>query len=216
MVEVKGEMPKINLLHTQPLGTESNSFKKEKFKNKLRKDFYSKIKKLKKDYGCRFTIDIILSKLGYKPYIFNEVPNDNEYSYLIEHADDMIHNIYGPNDVFGINDAKKIPYCLDQDNYNEYNNNIVYHIGSKNSDIEENISALKNFILNVQKYQEEYHKDLDYGIIAREDSKALVIYLGINYNLYEYTFTMKKKENKNKFLDEIINFFRDKPLRLYH
>ena len=72
---------------------------------------------------------------------------------------------------------------------------------------------MENLILNVQKYQKEYFNDIDYGIIAREDLNALIIYLEVNYNLYEYTF---RRKNKNKFLKEIVEFCRDNSIILFH
>ena len=213
MTDGKEKMPNINLLDSASQSTRSNSFgawKKEQFKNILRNDFNQKIEKLKKDYGCGFTIDMIISKLGYKPYNFNELPNDDEDFSLIEYIDDMIEDIYEPNDVSDIYVVEKIPYSLEPDN------NTEPHIGSKNNEIEENILALKDFILNVQQKQKDHHTDLDYGIVAREDLNALVIYLEFNYNLYEYIFTMEKKENENKFLDEIVNFCRENSIIFYH
>ena len=215
MADGKGKMLKINHLYSPSSSTRSNSFgawKRKQFKNILRNDFYFKISKCIKNYGCGFTIDKIISKLGYKPYIFNEVQNYNEDSYLIKYTDDMIHNIYDANDVFDINVDKIICYNLEPENYIEYNSK-VRHYESGNNKIKENILSLENLILNVQKYQKEYFNDIDYGIIAREDLNALIIYLEVNYNLYEYTFIRK---NKNKFLKEIVEFCRDNSIILFH
>ena len=215
MADGKMKMQKINHLYSSSSITRSNSFgawKKKQFKNKLRNDFYFKMSKCIQNYGCGFTIDKIISKLGYKPYIFNEVENYNEDSYLIKYTDDIIHNIYDSNDVFDFNIDKTMCYNLDPENYIGYNNK-VHHYGSENNIIKENILSLENFILNVKKYHEEYLNDINYKIIAREDLNALVMYLEVNYNIYEYIF---KREKKNKFLKEIVEFCWDNSIIPFH
>ena len=147
MADGKEKMLKINHLNSPSSSTRSNSFgawKRKQFKNILRNDFYFKISKCIKDYGCGFTIDKIISKLGYKPYIFNEVQNYNEDSYLIKYTDDMIHNIYDDNDVFDINVDKIIFYNLEPENYIEYNSK-VRHYESGNNKIKENYIIIGKF-----------------------------------------------------------------------
>jgi hypothetical protein len=207
---------KISRSNSESSSTRSGSFKTKKFKEIIIEDIENKIKNRIKNYGCGFTIDKIIFKSKYKLYKFNEEPNKIDDSFnLIDYMDEIIPNIYEKNDEIDIIDANKILYNLDYDNSFEIKigDKKIHSIESGKDKIKENINALKSFIHYIKKNKNNYFDDIDFNIIVREDINALIIYLEINYDLYEYTFT---RENRGKFLDEIVEFCKENSIIIFH
>ena len=207
---------KISRSNSESSSTRSGSFKTKKFKEIIIEDIENKIKKRIKNYGCGFTNDKIIFKSKYKLYKFNEEPNKIDDSFnLIDYMDEIIPNIYEKNDEIDIIDANKILYNLDYDNSFEIKigDKKIHSIESGKDKIKENINALKSFIHYIKKNKNNYFDDIDFNIIVREDINALIIYLEINYDLYEYTFT---RENRGKFLDEIVEFCKENSIIIFH
>ena len=207
---------KISRSNSESSSTRSGSFKTKKFKEIIIEDIENKIKNRIKNYRCGFTIDKIIFKSKYKLYKFNEELNKIDDSFnLIDYLDEIIPNIYEKNDEIDIIDAKKILYNLDYDNSFEIKigDKKIHSIESGKDKIKENINALKSFIHYIKKNKNNYFDDIDFNIIVREDINALIIYLEINYDLYEYTFT---RENRGKFLDEIVEFCKENSIIIFH
>ena len=207
---------KISLSNLESSSTRSGSFKTKKFKEIIIEDIENKIKNRIKNHGRGFTIDKIIFKSKYKLYKFNEEPNKIDDSFnLIDYMDEIIPNIYEKNDEIDIIDANKILYNLDYDNSFEIKigDKKIHSIESGKDKIKENINALKSFIHYIKKNKNNYFDDIDFNIIVREDINALIIYLEINYDLYEYTFT---RENRGKFLDEIVEFCKENSIIIFH
>ena len=207
---------KISRSNSESSSTRSGSFKTKKFKEIIIEDIENKIKNRIKNYGCGFTNDKIIFKSKYKLYKFNEEPNKIDDSFnLIDYMDEIIPNIYEKNDEIDIIDANKILYNLDYDNSFEIKigDKKIHSIESGKDKIKENINALKSFIHYIKKNKNNYFDDIDFNIIVREDINALIIYLEINYDLYEYTFT---RENRGKFLDEIVEFCKENSIIIFH
>ena len=207
---------KISRSNSESSSTRSGSFKTKKFKEIIIEDIENKIKNRIKNYGRGFTIDKIIFKSKYKLYKFNEEPNKIDDSFnLIDYMDEIIPNIYEKNDEIDIIDANKILYNLDYDNSFEIKigDKKIHSIESGKDKIKENINALKSFIHYIKKNKNNYFDDIDFNIIVKEDINALIIYLEINYDLYEYTFT---RENRGKFLDEIVEFCKENSIIIFH
>ena len=207
---------KISRSNSESSSTRSGSFKTKKFKEIIIEDIENKIKNRIKNHGRGFTIDKIIFKSKYKLYKFNEEPNKIDDSFnLIDYMDEIIPNIYEKNDEIDIIDANKILYNLDYDNSFEIKigDKKIHSIESGKDKIKENINALKSFIHYIKKNKHNYFDDIDFNIIVREDINALIIYLEINYDLYEYTFT---RENRGKFLDEIVEFCKENSIIIFH
>ena len=207
---------KISRSNSESSSTRSGSFKTKKFKEIIIEDIENKIKNRIKNYGRGFTIDKIIFKSKYKLYKFNEELNKIDDSFnLIDYMDEIIPNIYEKNDEIDIIDANKILYNLDYDNSFEIKigDKKIHSIESGKDKIKENINALKSFIHYIKKNKNNYFDDIDFNIIVREDINALIIYLEINYDLYEYTFT---RENRGKFLDEIVEFCKENSIIIFH
>lgn len=207
---------KISRSNSESSSTRSGSFKTKKFKEIIIEDIENKIKNRIKNHGRGFTIDKIIFKSKYKLYKFNEEPNKIDDSFnLIDYMDEIIPNIYEKNDEIDIIDANKILYNLDYDNSFEIKigDKKIHSIESGKDKIKENINALKSFIHYIKKNKNNYFDDIDFNIIVREDINALIIYLEINYDLYEYTFT---RENRGKFLDEIVEFCKENSIIIFH
>ena len=207
---------KISRSNSESSSTRSGSFKTKKFKEIIIEDIENKIKNRIKNHGRGFTIDKIIFKSKYKLYKFNEEPNKIDDSFnLIDYMDEIIPNIYEKNDEIDIIDAKKILYNLDYDNSFEIKigDKKIHSIESGKDKIKEIINALKSFIHYIKKNKHNYFDDIDFNIIVREDINALIIYLEINYDLYEYTFT---RENRGKFLDEIVEFCKENSIIIFH
>ena len=207
---------KISRSNSESSSTRSGSFKTKKFKEIIIEDIENKIKNRIKNHGRGFTIDKIIFKSKYKLYKFNEEPNKIDDSFnLIDYMDEIIPNIYEKNGEIDIIDANKILYNLDYDNSFEIKigDKKIHSIESGKDKIKENINALKSFIHYIKKNKNNYFDDIDFNIIVREDINALIIYLEINYNLYEYTFT---RENRGKFLDEIVEFCKENSIIIFH
>ena len=207
---------KISRSNSESSSTRSGSFKTKKFKEIIIEDIENKIKNRIKNHGRGFTIDKIIFKSKYKLYKFNEEPNkiDDPFN-LTDYMDEIIPNIYEKNDEIDIIDANKILYNLDYDNSFEIKlgDKKIHSIESGKDKIKENINALKSFIHYIKKNKHNYFDDIDFNIIVREDINALIIYLEINYDLYEYTFT---RENRGKFLDEIVEFCKENSIIIFH
>ena len=204
---------KITCSNSASSSTRSGSFETRKLKQILMEDFDNKIKDCKKNYGCGYTIDKIISKSQYIPYIFNEDSDKiDDTCNLIDYIDDILAET---NIEIDIKDKNKIIYDLDDDNCIKKREGVrhVHSIESENDKIKENILALEKFIHNIKKIQSKYFDDIDYIIIVREDINALVIYLEINYDLYEYTFI---RQNRGKFLDDIIEFCKENSIKIFH
>ena len=207
---------KISRSNSESSSTRSGSFKTKKFKEIIIEDIENKIKNRIKNHGRGFTIDKIIFKSKYKLYKFNEELNKIDDSFnLIDYMDEIIPNIYEKNDEIDIIDANKILYNLDYDNSFEIKigDKKIHSIESGKDKIKENINALKSFIHYIKKNKNNYFDDIDFNIIVREDINALIIYLEINYDLYEYTFT---RENRGKFLDEIVEFCKENSIIIFH
>ena len=207
---------KISRSNSESSSTRSGSFKTKKFKEIIIEDIENKIKNRIKNHGRGFTIDKIIFKSKYKLYKFNEEPNKIDDSFnLIDYMDEIIPNIYEKNDEIDIIDANKILYNLDYDNSFEIKigDKKIHSIESGKDKIKENINALKSFIHYIKKNKNNYFDDINFNIIVREDINALIIYLEINYDLYEYTFT---RENRGKFLDEIVEFCKENSIIIFH
>ena len=207
---------KISRSNSESSSTRSGSFKTKKFKEIIIEDIENKIKNRIKNHGRGFTIDKIIFKSKYKLYKFNEEPNKIDDSFnLIDYMDEIIPNIYEKNDEIDVIDANKILYNLDYDNSFEIKigDKKIHSIESGKDKIKENINALKSFIHYIKKNKNNYFDDIDFNIIVREDINALIIYLEINYDLYEYTFT---RENCGKFLDEIVEFCQENSIIIFH
>ena len=207
---------KISRSNSESSSTRSGSFKTKKFKEIIIEDIENKIKNRIKNQGRGSTIDKIIFKSKYKLYKFNEEPNKIDDSFnLIDYMDEIIPNIYEKNDEIDIIDANKILYNLDYDNSFEIKirDKKIHSIESGKDKIKENINALKSFIHYIKKNKNNYFDDIDFNIIVREDINALIIYLEINYDLYEYTFT---RENRGKFLDEIVEFCKENSIIIFH
>ena len=204
---------KITRSNSASSSTRSGSFETRKLKQILMEDFDNKIKYCKKNYGCGYTIDKIISKSQYIPYIFNEDSDKiDDTCNLIDYIDDMLAET---NIEIDIEEKNKINYDLDDDNCIKKREGVrhVHSIESENDKIKENILALEKFIRNIKKIQSKYCDDIDYIIIVREDINALVIYLEINYDLYEYTFI---RQNRGKFLDDIVEFCKENSIKNFH
>ena len=207
---------KISRSNSESSSTRSGSFKTKKFKEIIIEDIENKIKNRIKNHGRGFTIDKIIFKSKYKLYKFNEEPNKIDDSFnLIDYMDEIIPNIYEKNEEIDIIDANKILYNLDYDNSFEIKigDKKIHSIESGKDKIKENINALKSFIHYIKKNKNNYFDDIYFNIIVREDINALIIYLEINYDLYEYTFT---RENRGKFLDEIVEFCKENSIIIFH
>ena len=207
---------KISRSNSESSSTRSGSFKTKKFKEIIIEDIENKIKNRIKNHGRGFTIDKIIFKSKYKLYKFNEEPNKIDDSFnLIDYMDEIIPNIYEKNDEIDIIDANKILYNLDYDNSFEIKigDKKIHSIESGKDKIKENINALKSFIHYIKKNKNNYFDNINFNIIVREDINALIIYLEINYDLYEYTFT---RENRGKFLDEIVEFCKENSILIFH
>ena len=207
---------KISRSNSESSSTRSGSFKTKKFKEIIIEDIENKIKNRINNQGRGSTIDKIIFKSKYKLYKFNEEPNKIDDSFnLIDYMDEIIPNIYEKNDEIDIIDANKILYNLDYDNSFEIKigDKKIHSIESGKDKIKENINALKSFIHYIKKNKNNYFDDIDFNIIVREDINALIIYLEINYDLYEYTFT---RENRGKFLDEIVEFCKENSIIIFH
>ena len=207
---------KISRSNSESSSTRSGSFKTKKFKEIIIEDIENKIKNRINNQGRGSTIDKIIFKSKYKLYKFNEEPNKIDDSFnLIDYMDEIIPNIYEKNDEIDIIDANKILYNLDYDNSFEIKigDKKIQSIESGKDKIKENINALKSFIHYIKKNKNNYFDDIDFNIIVREDINALIIYLEINYDLYEYTFT---RENRGKFLDEIVEFCKENSIIIFH
>ena len=216
MSDENNKSPKIIRSNSASSSTKSGSFKTKKFKEILIEDIYNKIKNLKKNYGCGFTIDKIISKLRYNLYIFNEDSNKTDDSInLFDYIDEIIPDNNETKDEIDINDANKIFYNLDYDNSIKNKKGVkkIHSIEDENDKIKENINALKSFIHSIKRKQKDFFDDIDYKIIVREDINALVVYLEINYDLFEYTFM---RENRGKFLDEIVEFCKENSIIIFH
>ena len=207
---------KISRSNSESSSTRSGSFKTKKFKEIIIEDIENKIKNRIKNHGRGFTIDKIIFKSKYKLYKFNEEPNKIDDSFnLIDYMDEIIPNTHEKNDEIDIIDANKILYNLDYDNSFEIKigDKKIHSIESGKDKLKENINALKSFIHYIKKNKNNYFDDIDFNIIVREDINALIIYLEINYDLYEYTF---KRENRGKFLDEIVEFCKENSIIIFH
>ena len=213
MIVENNKAQKINRSNSASSSTRNGTFERKKLKQILMEDFDNKIKNRKKNYGCGFNIDKIISKSHYKPYIFNKDSDIIDDSCdLIDYIDEIIPET---NNEIDIKEENKMDYNLDDDNSieNRGGGRNVHSIESENDKIKENILAIEKFIHNIKKIQDKYFDDIDYKIIVREDINALVIYLEINYDLYEYTF---KRENQGKFLDEIVEFSKENSIIIFH
>ena len=206
--------------NSAPSSTRSNSTgaQKKELKKIIRADFYSMINKLSKGSGCDFIINKITSK--YKPLIPQENIIEEDSVNSIEFADeDGI--LYDSDDQYDISDENKKQYNLDKVNYDENKNDksskkklgTAENENKRLKEIEENINALKTFIQNLKQNQENNYSDIDYLLIIRKDINALVIYIEVNYVLYEYTFF---RENQNNFLDEIITLCEEISIIPFH
>ena len=114
MSDEKIKAQKINRSNSSSSSTRSGSFETRKLKQILMEDFDNKIKDCKKNYGCGYTIDKIISKSQYKPYIFNEDSDKiDDTCNLIDYIDDMLAET---NIEIDIEEKNKIIYDLDYDN----------------------------------------------------------------------------------------------------